>query len=144
MTQLDHINVVVSNLIEAQDFFIMLGFKKGDSSNLSGEWISDIVGLKNVDASYVSLILPGSETAVELIQYHSHPPTSESDLGLASKLGLRHLAFSVEDIEATVSSLKGKGVNFLSDVHTYEKTGKKLVYFYGPDGILLELAQYKI
>jgi catechol 2,3-dioxygenase-like lactoylglutathione lyase family enzyme len=34
------------------------------------------------------------------------------------------------------------GVLFLSPVRTWEKTGKRLVYFHGPDGILMELAQY--
>jgi hypothetical protein len=33
-------------------------------------------------------------------------------------------------------------VAFLSPVLTWAKTGKRLVYLYGPDGILLELAEY--
>ena len=39
--------------------------------------------------------------------------------------------------------LQKKGIEFISSIQTYAKTGKRLVYFHGPDGILLELAQYK-
>jgi glyoxylase I family protein len=55
---------------------------------------------------------------------------------------LRHLAFAVTDIDATVARLAEHGVTFLSPVQTWQHTGKRLVYCYGPDGILLELAEY--
>jgi hypothetical protein len=38
--------------------------------------------------------------------------------------------------------LKGEGIDFWGEVQTYPETGKKLVYFNGPDGIILELAEY--
>jgi catechol 2,3-dioxygenase-like lactoylglutathione lyase family enzyme len=87
--------------------------------------------------------LPGSETAIELLEYRHPSSDRDPDMGKANQLGFRHLAFAVSDIEATVRKLRQMDVEFLSDIQTYEKTGKRLVYFYGPDGILLELAQYK-
>jgi catechol 2,3-dioxygenase-like lactoylglutathione lyase family enzyme len=142
LKRLDHINIVVTDLSKAREFFLNLGFEEGDSSTLSGEWISAIVGLEGVDASYVSLHLPGSETAIELLEYRHPASNRDPDMGKANQLGFRHLAFAVSDIEATVRKLRQMEVEFLSDIQTYEKTGKRLVYFYGPDGILLELAQY--
>jgi catechol 2,3-dioxygenase-like lactoylglutathione lyase family enzyme len=142
LKRLDHINIVVTDLYKAREFFLNLGFEEGDSSTLSGEWISAIVGLDGVDASYVSLHLPGSETAIELLEYRHPASNRDPDMGKANQLGFRHLAFAVSDIEATVRKLRQMEVEFLSDIQTYEKTGKRLVYFYGPDGILLELAQY--
>lgn len=142
LKRLDHINIVVTDLSRAKEFFLNLGFEEGDSSTLSGEWISAIVGLDGVDASYVSLHLPGSETAIELLEYRHPSSNRDPDMGKANQLGFRHLAFAVNDIEATVRKLRQMEVEFLSDIQTYEKTGKRLVYFYGPDGILLELAQY--
>jgi catechol 2,3-dioxygenase-like lactoylglutathione lyase family enzyme len=143
LKRLDHINIVVTDLSRAKEFFLNLGFEEGDSSTLSGEWISAIVGLEGVDAAYVSLHLPGSETAIELLEYRHPYSNRDPDMGKANQLGFRHLAFAVSDIEATVRKLRQMDVEFLSDIQTYEKTGKRLVYFYGPDGILLELAQYK-
>ncbi|MBT6230351.1 MAG: VOC family protein, partial [Candidatus Scalindua sp.] len=60
----------------------------------------------------------------------------------ANQIGFRHIAFEVDNIDDEVSRLKDKGLKFLSAVHTYPKTGKQLVYLWGPDRILLELAQY--
>ncbi len=142
MVKLDHINIVVSNLKKAKDFFIQFGFKEKDSSELSGDWISSIVGLENVKAYYVALSLPGSNINIELIEYIEPVSECDSCISKANQIGFRHLAFAVDDIEAEVQKLKKIGIKFLSSVKTYEKSRKKLIYFYGPDGILLELAEY--
>jgi catechol 2,3-dioxygenase-like lactoylglutathione lyase family enzyme len=142
INKLDHINIVVSNLREAQDFFLNLGFKEVISSRISGERFSIISGLPDFDAKFVGLSLPGSATNVELIQYYSPAGGKDPKLNKPNQLGFRHMAFAVDDIEAEVARLKAKGVEFQSDIQVWEKTGKKLVYFYGPDGIILEFAQY--
>ncbi|MFZ7110922.1 MAG: VOC family protein [Desulfatiglandales bacterium] len=140
--RMDHINIVVSDLQEAKDFFSLFGFQENDSSDLSGEWISAVVGLKDVRARYVALSLPGSSTNLELIEYESPGSQSDPHTGKANQIGLRHLAFEVEDIDQEVQRLTEAGVAFMSPVKTYPKTGKRLVYFHGPDGILMELAEY--
>ncbi|MGR3302518.1 MAG: VOC family protein [Candidatus Scalindua sp.] len=142
LKKINHINVVVSDLDEAKVFFIQLGFAVGDESELSGEWITSIVGLPNVRARYVTLKLPGTETNLELIEYASPPSERDPNMGKANQIGFRHIAFEVENIDEIVQDLKEKGIKFISSIHAYPKTGKRLVYFWGPDGILLELAQY--
>ncbi len=69
LKNINHVNIVVSNLEESKAFFIQLGFEVGDESGLTGEWISSIVGLPDVNASYVTLSLPGTETNLELSEY---------------------------------------------------------------------------
>jgi len=140
--RLDHINIVVSDLEKAKAFFLLLGFQEDDSAELSGDWISSIVGLRDVRARYVALSLPGSNTHIELIEYRSPGSERDPQLSSANQIGFRHLALTVDDIAAEVRRLTEAGIKFLSSVQTYEKTGKKLVYFYGPDGILFELAEY--
>ncbi|ODS31346.1 MAG: putative lyase [Candidatus Scalindua rubra] len=142
LKKINHVNVVVSNLEEAKAFFIQLGFSVGDESELSGEWISSIVRLQNVKSRYVTLALPGTDTNLELIEYGSPPSERDPNMDKANQIGFRHIAFEVENIEEVVHNLKNKGIKFISSIHTYPKTGKQLVYFWGPDRILLELAQY--
>ena len=142
LKSIDHINLVVSDLEQAKEFFTALGFSVEHEGELEGEWISDIVGLKNVQAKYSKLALPGSPTKLELIVYASPPSGCDLGISLTNQLGFRHIAFEVEDIERTVAELSSRGIEFMSPVQTYEPTQKKLVYFKGPDGILLELAQY--
>jgi catechol 2,3-dioxygenase-like lactoylglutathione lyase family enzyme len=88
------------------------------------------------------LKLPGTETNLELIEYTNPTSERDPDMGKANQLGFRHIAFEVVDIDKIVQELKDKGIKFISSILTYPKTGKRLVYFWGPDEILLELAQY--
>jgi catechol 2,3-dioxygenase-like lactoylglutathione lyase family enzyme len=139
---LDHLNIVVDDLPRMTKFFERLGFKEINSGRLTGEWVSSIVGLPDVDAEYIALRHTGSTTSIELIKYYN--PTSEraENISTANRIGYRHIAFAVEDIETVVQQLSAEGVQFLSPTKVYPKTGKKLVYFLGPEGLLMELAQY--
>lgn len=139
---LDHINIVVSNLEEARTFFLNFGFIEQDAAELAGDWISAIVGLAEVRARYVALHLPGSTTNLEIIEYLSPASGRDPATGRANQIGFRHLAFAVDNIEVEVARLQRAGISFLSEVQTFARTGKKLVYLYGPDAILLELAEY--
>ena len=100
------------------------------------------MGLRDVDAEYIKLTLPGDGTSLELIQFINPPPLKNSNPGAANTQGLRHLAFRVADIEKAVSFLKAQGIDPLSGIQEYSPANKKLVYFKGPEDILLELAQY--
>lgn len=55
-------------------------------------------------------------------------------------LGLRHLAFSVTSIEATVKRLQKHGIT-VEPVRTDEYTGKQYTFFSDPDNLPLELYQ---
>ena len=52
--------------------------------------------------------------------------------------GLRHLAFSVENLDSAVSELMAKNVEVQS-IRTDEITGKRFCFFYDPNGQPLEL-----
>ena len=142
ITALDHVNLVVSNLEEAAAFFALLGFEKRGPSPLSGEWFERAVGLPGAKAYYAVLTHPSIHTTIELIRYDT--PGIEPNPGMAdpNRVGIRHMAFAVDDIEATCASLRAHGVTVLSEIQVYIPAGKRFVYFLGPDRILLELAEY--
>ncbi len=52
--------------------------------------------------------------------------------------GLRHLAFRVSNIEQAIQELNKQGVQ-TEDVRLDEFTGKKMTFFFDPDGLPLEL-----
>jgi catechol 2,3-dioxygenase-like lactoylglutathione lyase family enzyme len=142
LQSIDHVNIVVKDLPGVTRFFVSLGFEHKDQSRLRGEWISKTVGLDQVDAEYVKLTLPGDSTSLELIQFTTPKLTSIPHPGKANTQGLRHLAFQVADIEAAVAFLKDQGIEPVNSIQEYAPANKKLVYFKGPEDILLELAQY--
>lgn len=52
--------------------------------------------------------------------------------------GLRHLAFLVTDMEGVIKELKAVGID-TEEVRIDEFTGKKMTFFFDPDGLPLEL-----
>ena len=52
--------------------------------------------------------------------------------------GLRHLAFSVDNIETSIESLKSKGVS-CEPIRVDTLTNKRFTFFADPDGLPLEL-----
>lgn len=52
--------------------------------------------------------------------------------------GLRHLAFAVDHIEETVAWLNSKGIE-TEPIRTDDYTGRKMTFFFDPDGLPLEL-----
>jgi catechol 2,3-dioxygenase-like lactoylglutathione lyase family enzyme len=141
IARIDHLNIVVSDLEQAKAFFFLLGFSEGLGAELDSAFLEVLSGIAGARGRFVTLLHPGSNVTIELLQFE---PDAGADpaLGRADRIGLRHLAFAVTDIDATVKRLMEQGVKFLSPVQTWGHTGKRLVYCHGPDGILLELAEY--
>ena len=54
------------------------------------------------------------------------------------EMGLRHLAFKVENVDDTVKELNGKGIE-TEPVRLDDYTGKKMTFFHDPDGLPLEI-----
>ena len=54
--------------------------------------------------------------------------------------GLRHLAFSVENMDQVIQELLGKGV-LCEPVRVDEFTGKRYTFFEDPDGMPIELVE---
>ena len=52
--------------------------------------------------------------------------------------GLRHLAFHVENIETEVKALAEMGIQ-CEPIRTDDYTGRKMTFFFDPDGLPLEL-----
>ncbi len=71
---------------------------------------------------------------IELFSFPSPPqrPTQPE------ACGLRHLAFSVDDIEASISWLRQHKVP-CEPIRIDEQNGKRFVFFFDPDGLPLEL-----
>ena len=141
IARIDHLNIVVSDLEQAVAFFHLLGCSEGLSAELDSAFLSKLTGIAGARGRFVTLHHPASNVAIELLQFEG-AAGADPALGRADRIGLRHLAFAVTDIDATVKRLTEHGVEFLSPVQTWQHTGKRLVYCHGPDGILLELAEY--
>jgi catechol 2,3-dioxygenase-like lactoylglutathione lyase family enzyme len=138
--RIDHVGVIVNDLPAAKAFFLDFGLEVQGEGELQGEWLDQIVGLKHVKTAYVFLRMPDGGANIELIKFYTPPDENGIQQAFANTLGIRHIAFVVEDIEAVVAKLKKKSAEIFSEVQHYEDS-YKLCYVRGPEGIILELAE---
>ena len=136
----DHVGIVVIDLAAAKEFFLDFGLEVQGEGELAGEWLDHIVGLCDVKTAYVFLGLPGGQANLELIKYYTPSDEKGIQQSWANTLGIRHIAFAVEDIEAVVAKLKKKGSELIGKI-TYYENSYKLCYLRGPEGIIIELAE---
>jgi catechol 2,3-dioxygenase-like lactoylglutathione lyase family enzyme len=140
ISKIDHVGIIVNDLSAAKAFFLDLGLEVQGEGELEGKWLDQIVGLDDVKTAYVFLQMPDGQANLELIKYYRPSDENEFQQPLANTLGIRHIAFVVEDIEAVVAKLKTKGQEIFGEIQSYEES-YKLCYVRGPEGIILELAE---
>jgi catechol 2,3-dioxygenase-like lactoylglutathione lyase family enzyme len=146
----DHINIIVSDLEKSVNFYTeMLGFKEIKRAHLEGDWIESIVGLKGVEADVAYILAPEGEPRIELLCYKTPRGMRLPHNSSANTVGLRHIAFRVNDIHNLYKKLLGNGVKFIGEpvvvpqsVISHDAGQKVLCYFTDPDGVLLEFAEY--
>jgi len=81
----------------------------------------------------LDLALPGGGQ-IELFSFASPPPR----LSHPEAQGLRHLAFTVEDVGLSMAWLTSQGVD-VEPIRIDEYTGRRFTFFADPDGLPLEL-----
>jgi glyoxylase I family protein len=107
----------------------------------SKEFYTDVLGLTIIQEVYreerrsfkLDLAL-NDQYIIELFSFPDPPKRSSGP----ESCGLRHLAFSVSDIEKSIQTLTDKGVT-TEPIRIDEFTGKRFTFFNDPDGLPLEL-----
>ena len=140
LRRMDHVGIVVDDLAAATEFFVELGLVLQGQTPVEGRWVDRIVGLEGVRVDSAMMETPDGNGRLELVKFNS--PSSEGDNGHApaNTLGIRHIAFVVEDIDAVIARLRGRGAELVGELERYENIFR-LCYVRGPEGIIIELAE---
>jgi catechol 2,3-dioxygenase-like lactoylglutathione lyase family enzyme len=138
--RLEHVGVVVDDLPAAIEFFLELGLGRGGEGRVGGEWVDRIVGLTGVDAEFAMLQTPDGREQLELVRFHSPAAVPGDAAAPANALGLRHLAFLVEEIDELLPRLRARGAEPIGELVRYQDI-YRLCYVRGPAGIIVELAE---
>ena len=138
----DHLTIVVRDLERAKAFFAVLGFKEAMSVVIAGEPFASYMGVAGIEADHVTLVLEHvlPRTEIQLLRYRHPDPLPDPHIRDLHKLGMNHICFAVDDIEAEVGKLKSHGFatrNNIMDFHS-----RKLVFIEGPEGVTIELSQW--
>lgn len=107
----------------------------------SKAFYTEVLGLQIIKETYreerksykLDLALNGNY-CIELFSF----PDAPNRVSRPEAQGLRHLAFSVKDIEVAIKELQSKGVT-TEAIRIDEITGKRFTFFEDPDQLPLEL-----
>jgi catechol 2,3-dioxygenase-like lactoylglutathione lyase family enzyme len=138
--RLENVGIVVEDLAAATEFFAELGLKVLGEQPVAGDWVDRVTGLEGVRVDIAMLETPDGHGRLELMQFHA-PSARDGDRNAPpNTLGIRRLAFGVDDIDAAVAGLRARGTELLGEVVRYEDS-YRLCYVRGPEGIIVMLAE---
>src|SRR3954451_4997977 len=136
----DHIGITVADLDAVADFFVGLGLEVEGRTFVEGEFLDTVCGIPNSRTEIVMLRPPDGGTRLELSTFvrPSHEPGSPN--ARANELGLRNIAFEVDNLRAVVDQLAADGYAPVGGVGDYEQSWL-MAHVRGPEGIIVALAQ---
>jgi catechol 2,3-dioxygenase-like lactoylglutathione lyase family enzyme len=137
---LENVGIVVEDLEAVKGFFVGLGLEQVGGTEVAGEWVDRVVGLEDVRCEICMLQTADGNGRLELMRFES-PVAREGNMDAPpNTLGIRRLAFSVDDIDAAVAKVRDGGFELLGEVVRYEDF-YRLCYVRGPEGIIAMLAE---
>lgn len=121
--KLHHVAIICSNYKRSKQFYTeVLGFKVEKET------------YREERASFKLDLSLNGEYILELFSF-PNPPARRTQPEAA---GLRHLAFGVQDLEASIEELLSKDIE-TEPIRIDEFTGKKFTFLYDPDQLPIEL-----
>lgn len=136
----DHVGITVADLDAATEFFVGLGLEVEGRTFVEGEFLDTVCGIPDSRTEIVMLRPPGGGTALELARFVRPDHTPGSPEAMANELGLRNVAFVVDDLRATVDELAADGFGLVGGIGEWENSWL-MAYARGPEGIVVSLAQ---
>jgi catechol 2,3-dioxygenase-like lactoylglutathione lyase family enzyme len=138
--RLENVGIVVDDLAAATKFFVELGLKALGEGPVEGGWVDRVVGLEGVRVDIAMLETSDGHGRLELMKFHAPPARAGDRHAPANTLGIRRVAFAVDDLDAAIAGLQARGAEFVGGVERYEDT-YRLCYVRGPEGIIVLLAE---
>jgi catechol 2,3-dioxygenase-like lactoylglutathione lyase family enzyme len=136
----DHVGITVADLDRAMAFFVSLGLEVEGRMFMEGEFVDTVIGIPDSRSEIVMLRAPDGGAGVELSSFihPDHQPGSSAPM--STELGLRNVAFEVDDLQAAIERLAADGYGLIGGVGQYEDIWR-MAYVRGPEGIIVALAE---
>jgi glyoxylase I family protein len=148
LTGLDHVGITVPDLAEATRFLVdVLGFEYlyslGPLGDDVGDWMTEHLNVHpRATCAELRFFRCAGSPVLEVFQYSS--PDQRTDPPRNTDIGGHHIALYVDDLDAAVAYLRGRGVRVLGEPTTSKgpHLGQRWVYFLAPWGLQFELVSY--
>jgi catechol 2,3-dioxygenase-like lactoylglutathione lyase family enzyme len=136
----DHVGVTVADLDLVAAFFVALGMEVEGRTFLEGEFLDVVCGIPDSRTEIVMLKPPNDGARLELSSFVRPDPVPGSPDAMANELGLRSVAFEVNDLHAAVDWAAAEGYGLVGGIGEYEGLWR-MAYIRGPEGIIVALAE---
>jgi predicted enzyme related to lactoylglutathione lyase len=143
-----HTNIIAKDWEKVSLFYQrVFGCKPISRRDLSGNWVDRLTGINNAHIVGEHLVLPGYNNNLPTLEIFSYDDMNNNDSKLINRIGLAHLAFEVDDIEAVLQKIKQEGGGQLGEIaRTNYSNNVVATFVYAKDieGNLLELQNFNI
>jgi len=138
----DHVTIAVRDAAAGLKFFALLGFREEKSVVIAGSPFDAYMGVPGIEAEHRTLVLQGSKPRfeIQLLTYRQPAAHADSGAGDLARTGFNHICFAVGNLDAEVARLTAAGVRLRNQVMLFHD--RKLVFVEGPEGVVVELAQW--
>ena len=136
----DHVGITVADLELVTGFFVKLGLEVEGRTPIEGDFLDTVCGLQNASTEIVMLRSPEGGTMLELSSFVRPEAVAGSPNAMANELGLRSVAFQVDDLPALIEQLAADGYGLIGGMGEYEGVWR-MAYVRGPEGLIVALAQ---
>jgi catechol 2,3-dioxygenase-like lactoylglutathione lyase family enzyme len=125
ISKINHVSINVLDMVKSIDFY----------SRVLGLTRQQTVDCGDFDITYFGL---PDGSRLELFDYHGKNPDV---VRAESEVGLRHIAFQVEDVAAHESFLRKEGVTITLSTCNLPNLGARVLLFLDPNGVTLEFCE---
>jgi catechol 2,3-dioxygenase-like lactoylglutathione lyase family enzyme len=136
----DHVGITVADLDAAVAFFVGLGLEVEGRMFMEGEFVDTVIGIPDSRSEIVMLRTPDGGAGLELSSFVHPEHTPGSPQAMSTELGLRNVAFEVDDLQAIVDRLAAEGYGLVGGIGQYEDMWR-MAYVRGPEGVIVALAE---
>jgi lactoylglutathione lyase len=139
-TTFSHFGICVSDLDRSLRFYCeALGFERAETHEI-GQEFARLMEFEEV--ALTSHFIRRGETAIELLSFATPSTEGEPVRRPVNRLGLTHLSFRVEDVQAVAKRIAELGGEVIEHTRTTMEFGDvalEFIYCTDPDGVRIEL-----
>ena len=125
ISKIEHVSINVTDIQKSIDFY----------SRILGLKHLETVDCGEFDITYFAL---PDGSRLELFDYHGK---NQNHPRVESEVGLRHIAFQVEDVAAHENQLRVEGVEITLSTCDLPNLGARVLLFLDPNGVTLEFCE---
>ncbi len=143
-----HTNIIAKNASKLVSFYKTVFHCQSinETRDLRGEWLDKLTGLSKAHITGEHLLLPGYNKEHPTLEIFAYDTLKEAIPAEINRPGIAHIAFEVDDVEATLKEVISAGGSAMGEVVTAaypDSMEAVFVYAKDPEGNIIELQSWR-